>query len=114
MQKVLEALEKTKKELQTSFETRISALEKAHTTVEPPKPQGETDKHADVDVDSSEPTSDIFVRHLRKCPDCYEKVAKEAYGISLDSECVGCGTFVNEKSEKCPSCGGKDARKRSK
>lgn len=112
--KILEAIETTKKEILRSFETRLSELEKAHTPTEPQKLEGKVSEHADVDVDSTEPTSAIISGHLRKCPDCYEAVAKEAYGLVLDSECEGCGKPVNEKSEKCPFCGGTKARKRSK
>jgi endogenous inhibitor of DNA gyrase (YacG/DUF329 family) len=89
-------------------------LEKAHTPNEPKQPEGKDDKHDDVNTDSTELTSTIIAGHLKKCPDCYEAVAKEAYGLVLNAECVGCGKPVNEKSEKCPFCGGTHARKRSK
>lgn len=52
------------------------------------------------------------------CPDCYPTVKAKVLEKEILSrkdnplECVNCGTRVKESEDECPTCRGKDARRR--
>ena len=101
VQKILDeiaSLRKSSVELDAKIEKFVAA------------PRGETDVKPTPEPDSALPTFDVIKKHLLECPECYEKVAQEAYGIKLDAECIGCGKSVGHEAEKCPFCGGTEAR----